>query len=97
LGGLCYYLIMKKIKKKIHPEYFDNVLSGKKKFDLRLNEFEVEEGDVLVLQEWDPESGEYTGREMEKKVVQVSRFKLADLHWPREEVEEKGLQIMSLE
>ena len=31
------------IKKKIWPEYFELVLSGKKKFELRLNDFEVNE------------------------------------------------------
>jgi len=31
------------IKKKIWPEYFNNVFSGKKKFKLRLNDFEVVE------------------------------------------------------
>lgn len=46
---------MKKInKKKVWPEYFENILSGKKKYELRLNDFDVKEGDVLVLEEWDP-------------------------------------------
>ena len=34
-------------------------MQGKKKFELRLGDFEVEEGDVLVLEEWDPKTKEY--------------------------------------
>ena len=53
---------MKTIKKKIWPEYFDAVESGKKKFELRLNDFGVEEGDILLLEVWDTKTKEYTGR-----------------------------------
>lgn len=42
------------INKKIWPEYFDAVASGNKKFELRLNDFDIKEGDTLVLEEWDP-------------------------------------------
>ena len=85
------------IKKKIWPEYFEAVESGKKKGELRLNDFEVNEGDTLVLEEWDPKTKEYTGRKMEKKVTDVSRFKIDQLFWPEEEIKEKGIQIISLE
>ena len=85
------------IKKKIWPEYFDEVQSGKKKYDLRLNDFEVNEGDVLVLEEWNPKTNEYTGRSVSKKIAYIGRFKLNSLSWPKEEVEDKGLQIFSLE
>ena len=85
------------IKKKIRPEYFEVVKSGKKKGELRLNDFEINEGDTLVLEEWDPKIKEYTGRKMEKKVTDVSRFKIDQLFWPEEEIKEKGIQIISLE
>ncbi len=90
---------MKKIKKKIWPKYFDQVLSGKKKFELRLNDFEVSDGDTLVLEEWNPETKKYTGRKIEKKVTFVSRFKMNELYlfWPKEEIEEEGIQIISIE
>ncbi len=85
------------IKKKIWPEYFDAVASGKKKYELRLNDFEVKEGDTLMLEEWNPETKEYTGRKVEKKVTYVGRFKMDKLFWPEEEIKEKGIQIISLE
>ncbi len=88
---------MKNIKKKIWPEYFDAVSSGKKKFELRLNDFAVSEGDTLVLEEWDPKTKEYTGRKIEKKVSYVGKFKMDQLFWPEAEIKEKGIQIISLE
>lgn len=42
---------MKIIKKKIHPEYFDAVMSGKKRYEFRVADFEVAESDTLLLQE----------------------------------------------
>jgi len=85
------------IKKKIWPEYFEAVASGKKKCELRLNDFEIAEGDTLVLEEWDPKTKAYTGRVVEKKVTNVSKFRLDNLFWPKEEIEEKGIQLISLE
>ena len=87
---------MKIIKKKIWPEYFDLILFGKKKFELRLNDFEIHEGDVLLLEEWDPKIQQYTGRTIEKKVGYILRFKTDALFWPEKDVKEKGLQIISL-
>ena len=86
------------IKKKIWPEYFDSVSSGKRKYDLRLQDFEVKEGDQLILEEWDPKTKQYTGRTIEKKVTYVSKFKMDDdKWWPEDEIIEKGLQIISIE
>lgn len=88
---------MQIIKKKILPKYFEPVASGKKKFELRLNDFDVSEGDVILLEEWDPETKEYTGRKVEKKVTYVAKFKLEELFWPKDQIEEKGIQVISLE
>lgn len=85
------------IKKKIWPEYFDAVASGKKNYELRLNDFEIHEGDMLVLEEWDPKKKEYTGRSVEKTVTYVGKFKIDELFWPEEEIKKKGIQIISLE
>lgn len=85
------------IKKKIWPEYFEAVQGGKKKFELRLNDFDIKEGDILLLQEWNPETKSYSGREIEKKVTFVGKWKLDELFWPEEEIKEKGILIISLE
>jgi len=89
------------IEKKTWPEEFQAINDGKKKFDLRLNDFEVRPGDTLVLREYDPSragSDAYTGRVIEKKVSYVFKFKPEELRWySPEDVEERGLQILSLE
>jgi hypothetical protein len=89
---------MNKIEKKVWPEYYQEIMDGKKTFELRLNDFEVNEGDILVLKEWDPNTKDYTGRFMERKVGYVLKTKLAELtkFWPREEIDAKGLQVLSL-
>ncbi len=81
------------IKKKIWPEYFELVASGKKNFELRLNDFEVNEGDVLVLEEWDPKTKQYTGRKIEKTIEYVLKFSLDDFG-QQKEIEEKGMQVI---
>ncbi len=83
------------IKKKTWPEYFELVKSGKKKIDLRLADFDIREGDVLVLEEWDPKENKYTGRKIEKKVDYILKFDLDDFG-QKEEVENKGLYIIQL-
>jgi len=83
------------IKKKIWPEYFELVSSGKKKFELRFNDFNVKEGDVLLLEEWSPETKKYTGRKIEKKVNYVLKFKLDDFGQEKE-IKEKGLVVIQL-
>ncbi|QQR82909.1 DUF3850 domain-containing protein [Candidatus Campbellbacteria bacterium] len=86
------------LRKKIWPKYFDEVASGRKSFELRLNDFEINEGDTLVLREWNPETKEYTGRTIEKQVGFVGNWTLNDLtkFWPKKTIEEKGLKIISL-
>lgn len=83
-----------KIKKKVWPEYFNKITSGDKSFEIRLADWECKVGDTLVLKEWNPETKEYSGREIEKKVTYV--FKTKDQKfWDKEEVEKFGLQIIA--
>jgi len=46
---------------KILPEYFESVVSGKKKAELRRNDRHFSAGDKLLLREWSLEH-EYSGR-----------------------------------
>lgn len=84
-----------KIPKKVWPEYFQAILDGKKNFELRLADWQCQPGDVLLLQEWDPQTKSYTGREVEKTATYVGIFKLDELFWPKEEIEEHGLMVVS--
>ena len=80
--------------KKVWPEYFQKILDGKKTYELRLADWECNEGDILVLQEWDPETKKYTGREIKKKVTYVGKTKNMNF-WPKEDVERYGYQIIA--
>ena len=59
---------MKTIEKKILPEYFAQVLSGNKTFELRKDEDDYQVGDILILKEWDDE---FTGREITCEITYV--------------------------
>ena len=84
-----------KIEKKIWPQYFDKIVSGEKTFELRLADWECNQGDTLLLREWNPETKQYTGREIEKRVTYVLKTKDVDL-WPKEDVERYGYQIIAV-
>lgn len=81
------------IKKKIWPEYFDLVVSGKKRFELRVNDFEIQEGDRLILEEYNPETKEYTGRTIEKEIDYVLDFDLNKFNQEKE-IREKGVKVI---
>lgn len=83
-----------RIEKKIWPQYFQAILDGKKTFELRLNDFECKEGDVLVLKEWDPETKSYTGREMKKSVTYVAKVNKLGF-WAKEDIEKYGFQVIA--
>lgn len=84
------------IEKKVWPEFFEKILSGDKKYELRLADFECSAGDILILREWDPETREYTGLYLKKEITFVLKTKDINF-WTKEEVEKYGFQILSLE
>lgn len=56
---------------KTWPEHFRDVRAGIKTAELRLNDRNYQPGDVLVLREYDPETGEYTGAIETRTVTHV--------------------------
>src|SRR3970040_3062495 len=83
------------IEKKAIPELFEKVLSGVKTFDLRLSRFRCKPGDILILREWNPRKGVYTGRKIEKEVTYVLKTKACEKFWPKEEIEKFGYQVIA--
>lgn len=83
------------IKKKTWPEYFEKILSGEKKFDARLADFEANPGDTLILEEFDPKNNTYTGRSIAKTITFVGHTKDWTFFDPKD-VEKYGYIIMSL-
>ena len=53
---------------KTYPRYYEDVVAGKKRFEVRQDDRGFQVGDSLLLQEYDPSKG-YTGRRMEVDVV----------------------------
>jgi hypothetical protein len=84
-----------RIEKKTWPEFFQKVLSGEKTFEMRLADFACNVGDTLVLREWDPKTGKYTGRTLEKKITYVLNTKNVTFH-KKEEVEKYGFYVIAI-
>lgn len=82
-------------EKKILPEYFDKILAGEKTYELRLADWECNQGDTLLLIEIDTVSKEPTGRTMTKKVGFVGRTRDFDF-WNKKDIDKHGYQIISL-
>ncbi|MDP3948582.1 MAG: DUF3850 domain-containing protein [bacterium] len=87
---------MAEIRKKMWLAEFEAVLAGKKKIDIRVADFEVKDGDTLVLEEWNPDTKQYTGRSIGSKVVHVMKFKIDD-YGQQQEIQNKGLYAIQLE
>jgi hypothetical protein len=82
-----------KIIKKCDKDMFEMILSGKKKFEVRLGDVKVDEGDILILKECEKYDGKETGRQIEKKIGFVLNTK--DMPWWTEEEKNKnGFIIM---
>ena len=46
--------------------------TGVKKHDLRINDRDYRVGDTLVLREWDPETGEYSGQSIRRRITYIT-------------------------
>ena len=82
------------IEKKTWPEFFQEILGGKKGFDVRLGDFDCAAGDTIVFREWDPVKQEYTGRVLEKNVTYVMRTK-GKPYWNQDDIDLYGFQVIS--
>lgn len=54
---------------KCRPQYFDAIY--RKPFELRFNDRNFEEGDVLLLREWDLNTETYTGRQCYRQIIYI--------------------------
>lgn len=84
-----------KIVKKVLSEYYEKIVSGEKKYDIRISDFDVNVGDIIVFNEIDKESKLPTGKSIEKTVTYIGRTK-GWMEDKKEEIEEYGFVIMSL-
>ena len=56
---------------KVWAEYFNEVATGKKPFEVRKNDRNFKENDILFLREWNNETKEYTGRSVQLIVTYI--------------------------
>ena len=63
---------------KIWPPFLELIAAGKKRFELRRNDRDYREGDVLDLVEFDPKIGGYTGRRLRVQVTYILRIRDMD-------------------
>ena len=68
------------IKKKTWSDLFERMVQGKKSTDIRLADFDIKEGDTLVLEEYNPKTKKDTGRSIKKKVKNLNKVHLTDFH-----------------
>ncbi len=60
---------------KIEAPYFEAVLRGEKKFEIRKNDRGFQKGDIVVLKELSPKPPErFTGRAVEVEITYVTGF-----------------------
>jgi hypothetical protein len=83
------------LNQKIEKEYFDRIAAGEKR-ELRLAGDAVHEGDTVILEEWDHDTHEYTGRKVETVVTAVRPIPAA-AGWSAEKGAGERLQVVQFE
>jgi hypothetical protein len=84
------------IRKKTWRDLFEKIITGEKKFDVRIADFEINEGDILVLEEWDERKKEYTGRKVETTATYILKTKDMKF-WSKEDIEKYGFQVIQFD
>lgn len=87
---------MADIKKKTWPEYFEKILNGDKNAELRLADFDLKQGDILILEEYNPETKQYTGRVIKKKVKNLNKFNPTEAY-SIDDIKKFGFYIIEFE
>jgi hypothetical protein len=54
---------------KCWPASYDEVVSNRKRFDIRVNDRDFRVGDTLSLERWDPDAQAYTGEHVRRVVT----------------------------
>ena len=84
------------IKKKVQKEYFEAIIDGRKRFEVRLADFKCKPGDTLVLQEQSPETEKLTGREIACEVLYNFNTKEIEKFYKKEDIDKHGLTVLAI-
>ena len=63
---------------KILPQYYKEVANGTKTFEIRKNDRNFQQGDTVILKEYDKSTNEYTGNELSFSIGFVTEFGQVD-------------------
>lgn len=58
---------------KIWPRFYEEVAAGRKTYELRKDDRDFQCDDVLVLKEYDPDTKQYSGKHVERRVTSIMR------------------------
>ena len=56
---------------KITPGHYQSVSDEVKTFEVRNNDRDFKRGDYLLLREWNPDTKDYTGRKLIRRIIYV--------------------------
>jgi len=86
------------IKKKCWPEWFKTFISGERTLELRLADFDLREGDTIIMEEYNPETKQYTGRIASFNCKKVEHSAQDPLQFYKiDDVRKHGFWIIELE
>jgi hypothetical protein len=85
-----------RIEKKVQQEYFEAVLEGKKRFEVRLADFKCNPGDILVLKEQLQGTRKLTGRQIECELLYKFNTKDIEKFYTKEKIEKYGLAVLAI-
>ena len=66
---------IKEHRVKIFPSYYEAQANGSKNFEIRKNDRNYQVGELLILEEYDPMTKEYTGRKIHCLITYLTNFK----------------------
>lgn len=69
---------MKVHELKIGSEFFEAVKDGRKKFEIRKNDRNYQEGDILILKEYDPITQSFSGEIIKVEITYMTDYAQQD-------------------
>lgn len=69
---------MKAHELKIGSEFFEAVKDGRKKFEIRKNDRNYQEGDILILKEYDPLTQLFSGEIIKVEITYMTDWEQKD-------------------
>jgi hypothetical protein len=58
---------------KVHPLYYQRIMSNEKNFEVRKADRDFQVGDILNLREWCPQKQDYTGMFLPRRITYILR------------------------